>query len=177
MTTRTLSSPPPHSLGPALVVTSPLDASLSFYVERVGVAFGSDSLTHAAGRLVGWLLVCEPYAQSIEQFALSLGNNRSEVSATASELVRAGYIVTLDPPHSREPIYHLHPEAWRTVLTIPTDRASELREVIEDGLALLEHATPQRRERLMSMHHLFAFIEAELLTAHQAGPLAGRHGP
>lgn len=60
----------------------------------------------------------------------------------------------------------MSPDAWRALLTLPAERAGELRELAEDGLRLLEQSTPQRRQRLMSMHHLFAFVEAELL----AGP-------
>lgn len=42
------------------------------FVEQMGGYFESRSLTRLAGRLLGWLLVCDPERQSSEELATAL---------------------------------------------------------------------------------------------------------
>ncbi|MGB3829301.1 MAG: MarR family transcriptional regulator [Ornithinimicrobium sp.] len=135
------------------------------YVERMGMALGSGSLTRGAGRLLGWLLICEPPVQSVDQLSAALNASPATVSGTATELVRAGLVERVGVSGSRRTHYQLRADAWRSVLATPRQRATDLRELAEEGLSLLQNSAPERRERLMSMHHLFAFVEAEFLTA------------
>ncbi len=115
--------------------------------------------------MLGWLLVCDPPAQSVEQLSVGLNTSAGAVSGTASELVRLELLERVGVSGSGRIHYRLRSDAWRTALDIRRERARTLRTLTEEGLILLETSSFTRRERLLSMHHLFAFLEAEFLTA------------
>lgn len=140
-------------------------ATLAEYVERVGMALSSGTANRSGGRMLGWLLVSDPPEQSISQLSCALRTGPGNVSSTATELVRAGLIERVGVSGSRRVHYRLRADAWRTALQTRRERASDLRVLAEEGLALLEESSFARRERLLSMHHLFAFLEAEFLSA------------
>ncbi|MGC1209486.1 MAG: helix-turn-helix domain-containing protein [Ornithinimicrobium sp.] len=140
------------------------------YVDRLGTALETGSVTRASGRMLGWLLVCDPPAQSVEQLSVGLNTRAGAVSGTASELVRLGLLERVGVAGSRRIHYRLRSDAWRTALDTRRERASALRALAEEGLVLLETSSFARRERLLSMHHLFAFLEAEFLTTPVATP-------
>lgn len=143
-------------------------ASWAGYVERLGVALQPAAESLSAGRLLGWLLTCEPAAQSIRQLSLALSTTPSTLGGDVEVLRQAGYLETLNAPRPPGPLHQVRPDAWRAALALPQRYAAERRVLIEEGLALLEHTTPQRRQRLMSMHQVFAFAEAHYLSATKA---------
>lgn len=77
------------------------------------MAFSSGTGNRSAGRMLGWLLVCEPPAQSLGQLSTALQTGVGNVSSTAAELVRAGLVERVGVTRSRNIHYHLRQDAWR----------------------------------------------------------------
>ncbi len=180
-------SGPPSVTGPRLAEDSGaahahVNDPLAEYVERVGVALESTLPTRSAGRLLAWLLTCKPPAQSDKQLCLALSSTPCTIRSDLDALVRAGYVEEVDHPRPSAPHYHLRPDAWRATLALPDDSATERRMLVEEGLELLAQSTPEHRQRLMSMHQVFAFVEAHFLSAthltgHNGSPPQLAHAP
>lgn len=65
------------------------------FVEQMGGYFESRSLTRLAGRLLGWLLVCDPERQSSEELATALAASSGGISTNARMLIQFGFIERL----------------------------------------------------------------------------------
>jgi hypothetical protein len=57
--------------------------------------------------------------------------------------------------------YRLRPACWTTDMREKLDRITEMRTIAEQGLAALDGAPKQRRQRLQDMRDFYVFFEAE----------------
>ena len=62
----------------------------STFVEEMGQALAAYGMTPMAGRMWGWLLICEPPEQTAAQIAEALHASRGAISGTARILAGAG---------------------------------------------------------------------------------------
>ena len=88
------------------------DDDLLQFVEEVAVAFERMGLFRMAGRVVGWLLVCEPAHQSADELAAALQASRSSISMAMQLLQRSGAVERYPMPGSRRTYYRLTPGFW-----------------------------------------------------------------
>ncbi|AOW92639.1 transcriptional regulator [Rhodococcus sp. WMMA185] len=140
---------------------SPADVRLSEFVERMGGYFESAGSTRLAGRLLGWLLVCEPERQSSEDLATGLRASSGGVSTTARLLIRMGLVERSGVPGDRRTYYRLRRHAFDSVIEERRRSMAELRKLAEEGLSALADNAPDRRRRLEEMWELAQFMEAE----------------
>ncbi|WP_245814094.1 GbsR/MarR family transcriptional regulator [Rhodococcus marinonascens] len=140
---------------------SATDAKLGEFVERMGSYFESAGSTRLTGRLLGWLLVCEPERQSSEDLATGLRASTGGVSTTARLLIRMGLVERAGVPGDRRTYYRLRPHAFDSVIEERRRSMAELRSLAEEGLTVLAGDTPQRLRRLEEMRELAGFMEAE----------------
>lgn len=131
------------------------------FVEDVGLHFESLGLPRMAGRMLGWLLVCDPPQQAAEQLTTALSASSGSISMTARMLTRMGFVERVAVRGDRRAFYRLRPHAWGAILEERAAEMKRLRVLAEQGLAALEGAPEQRRGRLTEMRELFAFLEAE----------------
>ncbi len=132
------------------------------FVEDVGLFFEASGLPRAAGRMLGWLLVCEPEHQSADDLARGLRASSGGVSQSARLLVQAGYIERVGISGDRRVYHRIREHAWTRILDEQQAMMARLREIAEHGLDLLEGASPPRRERLAEMREVFSFLEREM---------------
>jgi DNA-binding transcriptional regulator GbsR (MarR family) len=138
-----------------------LDPGLVGFVEDVGLAFEASGTSRMTGRMLGWLLVCDPPHQSAEQLAEGLQASSGSVSTTARLLIRMGFVERVGLPGDRKAYYKLRPDAWGASLEQSQAEMSGFRALAEKGLTAIGDASDSRRRRLEEMRELFAFVEAE----------------
>ena len=139
----------------------PTEELVSF-ADEVGLFYEDLGLPRAWGRLLGWLLVCEPDFQCAEDFANVLHGSRGSVSMTTRALIRSGMVERRTLRGDRRTYYRIRPDSWTTVLEEQQRSTKRLRTLAERGLELLKDEPPQRRQRLDELHSLMAFFEREL---------------
>ena len=139
----------------------PTEELVSF-ADEVGLFYEDLGLPRAWGRLLGWLLVCEPDFQCAEDFANVLHGSRGSVSMTTRALIRSGMVERRTLRGDRRTYYRIRPDSWTTVLEEQQRSTKRLRTLAERGLELLKDEPPERRERLEQLHSLMAFFEREL---------------
>jgi DNA-binding MarR family transcriptional regulator len=128
------------------------------YVDRVGRHFAKQyGVPPATGRVVGWLLICEPPQQTAAEISEALSMSRSAVGGAVTMLETWGAVVKRRLPGER---------ADRIVISDGIgagglDRIDEyetLRDFAREGLELLEGASQQRRARLLEMVAFSEFL-------------------
>ena len=132
----------------------------SQFVEEMGQFLGSFGMTPMAGRMWGWLLVCDPPEQTAADIAEALRASRGSVSGTARILSTAGMIRRTTRPGDRREYFSAPPEALDSMLASASAIYRQMREIAERGLA--STSSPSVRARLQEFHDVLAFIEREV---------------
>jgi DNA-binding transcriptional regulator GbsR (MarR family) len=132
------------------------------YVEEVALGFERQGLFRMAGRVLGWLLICDPPEQTFGQLAEVLQASKGSISAAMKFLVPAGLVERVSRPGERRDYYRCRPGAWADLARDQSRLYDEFRKLAQRGLELLADAPAARRERLQGMHDLYAWLEREM---------------
>ncbi|MCY3708053.1 MAG: hypothetical protein OXG26_04085 [Caldilineaceae bacterium] len=158
------------------------------YVESFGLFWEQAGLPRMTGRILSWLLICDPPHQTMHQLTEALQASKSSISTGTRMLIRMGIIERISLPGQRRDHYRIVPDFWSRVLEEKARQFTEFRLLAEKGLLLLESASPARRQRLEEMRDLYTFMEREYplvldhWRAHRAAqlrpvPNSGQDGP
>jgi DNA-binding transcriptional regulator GbsR (MarR family) len=134
----------------------------SAFVEEMGQTLAGYGMTPMAGRMWGWLLICDPAEQTAGEIADALQASRGAISGTARILAGAGMIRRTTRRGDRREYFSAPPEALEHFLRSAGQTYRQIREVAERGLAALADRPAAQRERLEEMRDLLAFIEREM---------------
>ena len=140
---------------------APTAAELA-YVEDVALYFEQNGLPRMAGRVIGWLLVCDPPEQSAGELAAVLGASKGSISTATRLLVQIHLIERVALPGARRDYFRIRPDGWAERTRSSVGIVSEFRRLTERGLDLLGTAPPPRRARLEGVHDLYVWLEREL---------------
>jgi DNA-binding transcriptional regulator GbsR (MarR family) len=131
------------------------------FVEDMGVYFELNGLTRMAGRIIGWLLVCDPPHQTMPQIIEALDASKSAVSVALTTLHQINLIHRLSLPGERKDYFRLNPDMWTHAFMARANQITALRILAERGLALMEGASPESKRRLQLVWEMNVFMEAE----------------
>lgn len=129
------------------------------YAEEAAVVIESLGLPRAYGKLLGWLLICEPPQQTGGELAAALDLSKGSVSTGMRLLENSGLVRRVAAPGRRGKAYEMVPDAFARAADSGSYRA--FRELMERGLAVVGEASPRAR-RLRFTRDFYAFIEREL---------------
>ncbi len=115
----------------------PSHESLLEWVERVAMFLANDGVPPIAGRVLGWLMVCEPAEQSAGQISEAIGASRASLTTNIRVLMTIGFVERRTRPGQRTGYYRLKDGAWEAVVRRQIASLVSFREVATDGLALL----------------------------------------
>lgn len=132
------------------------------FVDEVAVFFEHEGLPLIAGRVVGWLLICDPPEQSAAQLAQTLQVSRSSISSATRLLTPSGLVEGVRRRGQRQEYFRIAANGWSRMLERRYAQTAAFREVTERGLSMLREAPDERRERLANVHELYGFLESEL---------------
>jgi hypothetical protein len=146
------------------------DAELA-YADRAGSFYAREyGFPPVTGRVLGYLAVCDPPAQTIADLAEALLASRSAITGAVKQLegyraVRRSRAagervdrISLDPAAALEPRgfsagpYKLQAELTREALALAGDVAPERRAVLEEALALYDFLAARLPELLAEWH-------------------------
>lgn len=138
----------------------PSRRDLEHFAEEVGVFFGEQwGLPPMAGRIAGWLMICDPPHQSAAEITDALRASTGSVSTMTQLLLRMGFIERVALPGERKAYFHIPPGVSSRILSENLLQVTAFRGLAERGLRLLEASDSARRARLEEMRDLNAFIE------------------
>ena len=131
------------------------------YIEDFGLFAEQIGLTRMAGRILGWLLICDPPHQTMHELVNALQTSKSSISTTTRMLITFGMLERVSLPGERRDYYRLVPDLWTSAMERSSQQFTGFRKMADRGLALLANAEPERRQRLQEMHDLYTFIARE----------------
>ncbi|WP_027883062.1 GbsR/MarR family transcriptional regulator [Meiothermus rufus] len=135
---------------------------LLHFVEEFALAYEGAGLPRSAGRILGWLMVCDPPEQNAAQLAQVLGASKASISTMTRLLVQMHLIERVPRRGSRQAYFRIRPGTWSERVRQGLAGLSLYKNLAEKGLKLLEKAPPAQRQRLEEMRDLYAFFEEEL---------------
>ncbi|MBL8156898.1 MAG: MarR family transcriptional regulator [Anaerolineae bacterium] len=131
------------------------------FVEDCGLYFERVGLTRIAGKIIGWLLICEPPYQDQMDMVTALGASKSSISVALKDLTTLYLVERFTVPGDRRTFYRTSKDMWSRSFRARMHQLTELKELGERGLAALDGESPQRRRRLEFMRDMNAFMATE----------------
>lgn len=131
------------------------------YAEEAAIVLSGMGLPPAYGKLLGWLLICDPPSQTSTQLVEALGLSRASVSTGMRQLESSGLARRVPIPGHRGHAYQIQPDAFIRVAAEPT-RFRAFRELMDRGLDLRGGPATRGTDRLRLTRDFYAFIEREL---------------
>lgn len=139
------------------------------WVERTAAFFAEHyGLPPITGRILGWLMICDPAEQSAAEIAEAIGASRASLTTnmrllTASELVRRR-----TRPGERTAYYRIEDDAWEKVVRRRIATLTSFRRITQDGMDLVGGADGARATRIRAAHEVYEWMAA--LFADAPGP-------
>ena len=132
------------------------------YAEEVALLFEQFGMTRMAGRILGWLLVCEPPYQSLNELAEALQASKGSISTMTRFLIERGVVERFTLPGERRDYFRIRPDAWTGIMAERVEQMALIRQMAERGLEVLSGAPRESRQRLEDLSDLYAFLEREV---------------
>lgn len=126
------------------------------YADEVGMVLSQLGMPPAYGRLLGWLLICDPPAQTSSQLAEALGLSKGSVSTGMRMLERARLVQRVPTP-GRGHAYQMLPDALLRA-SDPAGRHLMMRDLMDRGLTMLGDPDSPRTHRLRITRDFHSFI-------------------
>jgi DNA-binding Lrp family transcriptional regulator len=139
----------------------PVTPAQSAFIEEMGQFLGGYGMTPMAGRMWGWLLICDPPEQTAADIAEALQASRGAISGTARILTSAGFIRRTTRRGDRREYFSSPPEALDSMLSNASVIYRQLRVIAEHGMAAGGNSA-SADARLREFYEVAAFIEVEV---------------
>ena len=132
------------------------------YLERWGMLFEFLGATRMMGKVLGWLLTCEPPEQSAADIAEAVGASAGSISTTTRTLTQTGFIERIGIPGERSAYFRVRSGMWGQLLRRRMSYIVQMRDLVDEGLALRPEGDPHGALRLRELRSYCSFIEREL---------------
>jgi hypothetical protein len=130
------------------------------FVEDFALTFERLGLVRMTGRVMGWLLVCDPPEQTFTQIVQALGASKSSISTALKFLTTARWADRSSKPGDRQDYYTIRPGVMPDLIQQQAARYSTFTDVLARGLNVLDD--PATAGRLRDMHDFFAWLAEEM---------------
>jgi DNA-binding transcriptional regulator GbsR (MarR family) len=138
------------------------DEELLAWVERVAAFFArNNGLPLITGRVLGWLMVCDPPEQTAAQIAAAIGASKGSLSTAVRVLEAGGFVRAVTRPAERGVRLRVVDDVWERVARRKLEALGQFSEITAEGLELLRD-DPERAGRVRDAHRLFAWLEREI---------------
>jgi DNA-binding transcriptional regulator GbsR (MarR family) len=139
-----------------------MDDELARFVEEAALFWEEQGLPRIAGRILAWLLVCDPPYRSARQLTEELGASKASISTMTRLLQASGTIEVVAIPGERATHFRLTPHTLGRKLERRLQAMVSFLPLARRGLELLADEPPERRERLEEVASMYAFLAREL---------------
>ena len=129
------------------------------YAEDAALVLEGMGLTRSYGKVLGWLLICDPPAQSGTEIAAALGLSKGSVSAGLRVLEQTRLVRRVAAPGRRGNFYELEPEAF--ISAAGSEKLAVFRSLMEAGLRVVGGEDAPGAERLRMTRDFYLFMERE----------------
>ena len=140
----------------------------SAFVEEMGQYLASLSMTPMAGRMLAWLLICDPAEQTAAELAADLRASRGAISGAAQALESAGFIRRSRRRGDRREYFSIPAGAMRTLVSGAGAMYHRMAVIASHGIGVVADLPPPKRERIEEFHDFIVVRGAGVPDAHPA---------
>lgn len=133
-----------------------LEARLA-WVERVAGYLANDGMPPIAGRVLGWLMICEPAEQSAAEIASAISASRASLTNNLRLVVAAGFVTKHGRAGERTAYYRINDDAWGAVVRAQVASIATFQAIAQDGITLVGEES-QRADGLRSAVDVFGWM-------------------
>jgi len=134
------------------------------FIEDMALLYEKAGHTRMQGRIIAWLMICEPPHQAAGEIAAGLQASKASISTNIRMFVDFGVIERFTRPPERRDFYRLGDDAWARAVERGFPLIAAFGGLAERGLALAGDS-PEARARLLEMREFYEFYERELRAA------------
>ncbi len=124
------------------------------FVERAG-RWWEQVGTRSAGRILGWLMICDPPHRSAAQLQEELHLSAGSISTQTSSLERVGFVERITFPGDRASYYQLRPHIWLELMRAEQDWIRRTRALADSAHAVVPETRPDRVTELAEVSDFF----------------------
>ncbi|GAB3430966.1 GbsR/MarR family transcriptional regulator [Flindersiella endophytica] len=136
----------------------PDEADVLEWVERIAkYVWDQDRMPMIAGRIFGWLMICDPPEQTAAQIAEAIGASRASLTNNLRLLGQIGFLTQRTRPGDRSVYYRADEAAFGRMIRQQIESMGELREILAGGADLAGPA--ERGRRLREATEVFGWLE------------------
>ena len=133
-------------------------AQLLGWAERVATFFAEHyGLPPITGRILGWLMICDPTEQSAGEIADAIGASRASLTTNMRFLIASGLVRRLTRPGGRTSYYRIDDGMWDAVVRRRISSMVSFSQITLDGMNLVG-ANSARAARLRAAHEFFDWM-------------------
>lgn len=129
----------------------------SDYIELVG-RWWERTGTRTAGRILGWLMICDPPHRSSADLAAELQLSPASISTQTSALERIGLVERVTFPGDRASYFRLPPRVWLELMRARQAETEVLQGLAAAGYDVLPEEAP---DRVTDLHRVASFFVDE----------------
>jgi hypothetical protein len=148
-------------------------ASLTEWTERFAANLVSEGIPLIGGRILGYLLVCDPEERTAAELSEELEASTGSVSTNIRLLINAGLVVRTTRRGRQAAQYRADVAAWATFIRRRLDAIAGMRAMTATGLRLLS-GDPQRALRLRTVDEFYGWFAGEVPSMWERRPAPPR---
>jgi hypothetical protein len=139
------------------------------WVEHVATFFADRfGLPPITGRILGWLMVCDPPEQSAGEIAKAIGASRASLTTNMRMLTVSSLVRRRSRPGGRTTYYRIDDAAWENVIRQRIASMAAFCGIAEEGMRLLGPGSA-RATRVRNAYDMFEWMGRTLATAQSPG--------
>jgi len=133
------------------------------FIEKYGLFFEKNSsFPRIAGKIFGYLLICNPPEQTQQQIAESLNIAKGSASTIIKLLVQTQILEEFTKPNIRPKYYRIRQGGWEKLFLTKLQHLSVVRTLLGEGRNLLSKKPKELVKRIDDLDNLYDFFEKEL---------------
>lgn len=136
-------------------------ATLTEWTERFAAALVPEGIPLIGGRILGYLLVCDPEERTAAELSEELEASTGSISTNIRLLINQGVVVRTTRRGRQAAQYRADVPAWSAFVRRRLDAIAGVRSLTATGLRLLS-GDPQRAVRLRAVDEFYGWFAGEL---------------
>lgn len=136
---------------------TPSHTQLLEWVESVTAFLTRDGISPIAGRILGWLMICDPPEQTAAQIALAIGASRASITTNMQILTTMEIVSRRTRAGERTAYYRIEDGAWEKLVQRQVASLTSFCEITSDGMSLLGPDSA-RAARIRTAHQTFDWM-------------------
>ncbi len=116
----------------------------SDFIEHMGRWWEVGTGSRSAGRILGWLMICQPVHQSAADLVAALSISTGSVSTQIRFLEELQFVERITFPGDRSTYFQLRPDVWLHVMGTEPDHLKRMMAISEAGADVVPEERPER---------------------------------